>query len=1015
MNLGTLSLRNRTGLLVLTVVFAAGGALSYSMMGRLEDPEFTIKQAQVVTRYPGATALEVEEQVTEIIERAAQQMGQVDYVKSSSGRGVSTVDVMVKDHYNKNSLPQVWDELRRKINDVQSQLPPGAGPSMVYDDFGDVYGIFFAITGDGYSMAELKDTAKFLQRELLTVRDVAKIQIVAARREAVYIEPSPAKMAQLGVNREAVFRALQSENLVSDAGEGVAGGLRVAIRPSSEFASAEDIGGLLIAGGGTQSGGQPLIYLRDIAEIVREYADPPGFLLRVDGKPAIGLAISTVQGGNVVVMGEAIKKRMEAIYEQRLLPFGLEYHPVSIQSDAVTEAISGFVLSLVEAVAIVIGVLLLFMGLRSGLIIGGVLLITILGSFVFMYGMGIMLERISLGALIIALGMLVDNAIVITEGMLVGIQRGENREELAGRVVGKNALPLLGATVVAILAFAAIGASNDSSGEYTRSLFQVITITLLFSWVTAVTVTPLFCVMFLKPGHPVSQPGDVYNNSFFRAYKSLLSMALRRRGWVAGGLAAMLVLSLFGFGLVDQAFFPNSTRPQFMVDFWLPEGTHIHTTEDRAAEAEKLLAQYEHVRSVASFIGQGPPRYLLTLNPESPNSSYAHFLVSVDDHTAIEDLSRTIQEDMSRAFPDAIVQSYKFALGPGAANKIQIRIQGPDRMELRRLAGEVMDVIHDAGGFAGTQTDWRTPVKEYRPVLNVSRLRQLGIGRPEVADRIKENFDGSQVGVFLEGDEMLPILVRAPRNERPGLGSIDSLLIHSPAAGTQIPLSQLVTGYETVMADSMIKRRDRVRTITVKCNPLDGGAAPALERIMPAVNAIQMPPGYTLTYGGEYEDSRKANAALQNKVLFCGLLMVLVVILLFNALRQPLIVWMCVPLSLIGVTLGLLATGQPFGFMALLGLLSLSGMLIKNAIVLIDEIDAQIQSGAQVRNAIVDSGVSRMRPVMMAAATTVLGMIPLFFDAFFAAMAVTIMAGLAFATVLTLIAVPVFYAMLFRA
>lgn len=1016
MNLGKASIQYKTSVLVLTAVFLLGGLLAYSRMGRLEDPEFTLKQAQVITAYPGATPIEVEQQVTEVIEVAIQQLGQVDYVESVSSRGRSQINVTIKDNYNKNTLPQVWDELRRKVNDAQKKLPPGAGPSMVVDDFGDVYGVFFALTGDGYSLAEIKQVAKYLQRELLTVQDVAKIELVGVQPEVIMIELSPARMSQFGISREQIYSTLQNKNLVVDAGVATVGPERIAIRPTGMFKSPEDFNDLLIVGGTSNPENQSsLVYLRDIATIKRDYQDPPTFMLRVDGQPAVGLAISTVKGGNVVVMGEALKARMEEIVRQRTIPFGIQFHPISIQSEAVTAAISGFVNSLFQAVVIVIVVLLLFMGLKSGLIIGLVLLITIIGSFVFMYGMGIMLERISLGALIIALGMLVDNAIVITEGMLIRIQRGEDKSEAAGKVVGQNAMPLLAATLVAILAFAAIGASNDSSGEYTRSLFLVIMISLLFSWLTAVTITPLFCAMLFRTGKSTGDSDDVYSGFLFRWYRSGLVLALRHRPALLAVMIMLLVASIVGFGHIETAFFPSSTRPQVMLDLWLPEGTDIRVTEQMTTEAESILSEMEHVTHVASFIGQGPPRYLLTLAPESPNTSYSHLLISVESFKFIDHLTQVIQTRMEEAFPEAIPQVFKFALGPGEPNKIQIRIQGPEITTLRSLASSVMDIMHNDGGLIGIQSDWRDKVKEYAPQLLDYQSRRLGIERPAVANLIKETFDGRTVGVYMENDELLPITVRAGETERINLGILSSLQIQSPATGGMIPLSQIVSGYETDMIDSRIRRRDRTRTITVKSNPRRGNASVALARLMPQIDAIELPNEYTLEYGGEYESSKDANAALQNKVLFCGFLMVLIVILLFNNLRQPLIIWLCVPLSVIGVTVGLLGFNQPFGFMALLGLLSLSGMLIKNAIVLIDEINIESQTGKPLMAAIIDSGVSRMRPVMMAASTTVLGMLPLVTDAFFVSMAVTIMVGLSFATVLTLVVVPVLYSIFYRA
>jgi multidrug efflux pump subunit AcrB len=610
--------------------------------------------------------------------------------------------------------------------------------------------------------------------------------------------------------------------------------------------------------------------------------------------------------------------------------------------------------------------------------------------------------------------MLVDNAIVVTEGMLIRIQRGEDREEAASAVVRQNQMPLLGATLVAVLAFAAIGASNDSSGEFTRSLFYVITISLLFSWVTAVTLTPLLCAWLIKPGNSANAGEDSYDGAIFRFYRSILEVALRQRTLVVGSMIAMLVASLMGFGYVERAFFPSSTRPQVMVDVWLPEGTDFRRTEQTASQVSAFLQKMRGVTEVVSFVGQGPPRYLLTLSAEAANTAYAHFLVTVEDYKLIAGLMPEMQRQLAAQFPETIPQVYKFTLGPGAASKIQIRLSGPDSGQLRALADQVAAVMHAEPGLIGIQTDWRDRVPEYQPILRDAQARQLGIERPAVANLLKETFEGRTVGSFRERNDVLPIIARAPAADRGDLSTLASLEIRSPALNASVPFSQIVSGYELQYVDSIIKRRDRTRTLTVKSNPISEQPSTVLKRMMPELKAIPLPPGYQMVFGGEYEDSRKANAAIAGKVVVCLIFMILIVILLFNALRQPLIIWLCVPLSIIGVTVGLLVTRQPFGFMALLGLLSLSGMLIKNAIVLVDEIDLQIGKGIEPHQAIVDSGVSRMRPVMMAALTTVLGMLPLVVDAFFAAMAVTIMAGLTFATVLTLVVVPVLYAIIFR-
>lgn len=520
MNIGEFSLTQKTSTLVITVLFVVGGLLSYMKLGRLEDPEFTIKTAVVMTQYPGATAEEVEQEVTEIIEQAAQQMGQIDYVESQSQKGLSIVTVNMKDKYDKSSLPQVWDELRRKVGDAQSKLPPGAGPSLVNDDFGDVYGVFFAITGDGFTYKELEDIAEYLQRELLTVQDVAKIVFFGNRPERIYVEMSRQKMAQFGVPKEVIYKALAEKNLVADAGKVHVGTEYIQLRPTGEFASAEAIGDLLITQGGIlPESDRKFITLKDIATITRGYQDPPTAILRTDGQPAVALAISTVQGGNVVTMGQALQKRMEELAPT--LPFGIEFHKISIQSESVVTSIQGFVTSLWQAIAIVIIVLMIFMGFKSAVLIGLVLLITILGTFIIMDYNGVMLERISLGALIIALGMLVDNAIVITEGMMIRIQAGDEKRKVVREIVGQNAIPLFGATVIAVLAFAAIGTSQDSTGEFCRSLYQVILYSLMLSWVTAVTVTPLFCSMTFKPDpkNVAGESSNPYDKGFFKVFR----------------------------------------------------------------------------------------------------------------------------------------------------------------------------------------------------------------------------------------------------------------------------------------------------------------------------------------------------------------------------------------------------------------------------------------------------------------------------------------------------------------
>ncbi|HOD49760.1 MAG TPA: efflux RND transporter permease subunit [Candidatus Hydrogenedentes bacterium] len=1010
MNIAEYSIRKRVITYLMCFLMMAGGLYAYVKIGRLEDPEFTIKDALVLTPYPGATAYEVEEEVSDVIERAAQQMGQVDEVTSRSEPGLSIVTVTIKNTYDKNELPQVWDELRRKVHDAQLLLPPKAGPSLVNDDYGDVYGIYFALYGDGHTFAELYDTADFLQRELLLVGGVAKVALFGVQDETVYVEMSKERMASLGVTQSQIYGALSDKNLVADAGSVRTGVEYVHIRPTGVIRSVEDMKNLLIG-----SVGGRLVYLGDVAEVRRGYVDPQKPLLRYDGKPAIGIGISMVRGGNVVTMGDAVTARLKELEPE--IPLGMEMGVINLQSRDVTIAVKGFVVNLMEAVIIVVVVLLITMGLRSGLIIGAVLILTIAATILVLYVWGVALERISLGALIIALGMLVDNAIVITEGMQVRIEVGMDRIAAASEIVSQTMYPLLGATVVAVTAFAPIGLSPDSTGEYCGSLFQVLFSSLMLSWVTAVTATPLFCTLFLKGAKKTdtSETVDPYGGFFFRAYRQFLAVALRFRWVAAGALVVLLVLAGFGFRFVESSFFPASTRPQFMVEVYLPRGTHIEETVALVDKVEDFILKDESFTHVTSMVGSGGLRFMLTYGPQQTDPSYAVLFVDVPDYRIIDEKKESLEKALLTEFPEANTAVLKFELGPGSKGKIRARFSGPDPDVLRRLAGETLEIYAAEPVATSFYLDWRERVKSVVAVLAEVQAQRAGISRPDVAQALKQAYEGVQVGVYREGDDLLPIVARAPESERAGgAASLYDAQVYSPISRASLPMRQVVSEFLTQWEDTMVMRRDRARTIEVWCDPKEGLASTLLERLMPKVEAIPLPPGYALEWGGEYEDSAKAQASIAANIPVPLIVMIAVVIVLFNSIRQPLVIWLCVPMAIIGVTAGLLLTHQPFGFMAMLGTLSLSGMLIKNAVILVDEINVEIGQGKQKYEAILDSAVSRVRPVSMAALTTVMGMLPLFTDAFFISMAVTIVFGLTFASILTLVVVPVLYAIIFR-
>ncbi len=1022
MNPGVLSVRYDRVVFAAMLLALAGGVVAYLNIGRLEDPEFTIKEALIITPYPGASAEEVAKEVTNPIERACQRLGQLDRVDSESTRGMSIVTAVIQDRYDRDSIPQVWDELRRKVHDVQPELPPAVrGTSVVVDDFGDVYGIFLAITGDGYSFAELRRYVEFLRRELLMAPNVKSVQLFAAQQEVVFLEISRNRLAQLGINEEEIYRQLHARNVAADGGRVRADRLHLALDPLGEFESVDAMLDLVI---GSDSSGRQL-FLRDVATVERGDQDPPRRLLQYDGKPAIGLGISTVTGGNVVVLGKAVRQTLDRLKPNQ--PIGIEIGEINFQPEAVAQATNEFMFNLAKAVTIVFVVLFFAMGRKTGVIIGIVLVLTIMATFFVMYAKGdILMERISLGALIIALCMLTDNAIIVIEGIKVGIEAGRDKLEVVREVTAQNQWPLFGATAIGIIGFAAIGLSEDRTGEYCNSLFWVILIALSLSWVSSITVTPLLSYLMFKPNtaQGSSPTADPYDGFLFRAYRNFLILALRYRWLVVLLSLAAFIASLYGFTKIDQSFFPPATRPQFMVDVYLPSGTHIRETEAFASEVQKVLQDQEGVAHVTAFIGGGGLRFLLVYSPEKENRAFVQFLVDVSDPRLMDGGIAEIQRYLDTKYPDANAVAKMFLLGPGQGGRIQVRFQGPDPAELRRLAGQAQKILDDDGGAVCVRSDWRDREIVVRPDLLELQALHNGITRTEVAQALATSFEGRIVGlyrepgtagrgVFPQESRLLPIIARPPWNEREDVARINSLQIWSPVAGRMIPLDQVTAGAEVVFEDPIAIRRNRFPTLTVHADPRTGLPSQLFGRVRSKIEAIELPEGYSLEWGGEHEDSNDARAALARPLPYVLALMVFIVVCLFNSTRITLLIWLIMPLAIVGVTVGLLLTGFPFGFMALLGVLALGGELIKNQIVVLSKIQTEIEAGASPYQAILKGGVSKMRPVCMVVLTTVLGSVPLLKDPFFGAMAVCIMFGLTFAAFLSLVVMPACYAILF--
>ncbi len=1006
MNLAESCLRRRVVVVVLSLVVVFAGLQAYRSLGRLEDPAFPLKQAVVIARYPGATPEEVADEVADPIEAAIQQLDQVDYVTSRCTAGQAMVKVFIKDQYGAEDLPQVWDELRRKVTAARASLPPGCPEPIVNDDFGDVYGVLFYVYGDGYSLAELHDYVRDLRKELLLVDGVGSVSLLGAPQEIIAVDVLAERYHAGIVTPQTLGQALQGQSETAQSGQVAIGPRRVNLAAPRSLDSVEAIRNLYVT--------PPLsapVALGEVAKVTRQLDDPPSTILRYNGFPAIAVGVATVDGGNVVSMGQAVQERLDQLRQQR--PLGVELGVVSMQSESVRQAVRGFSIGLVESVAIVIGVLLVAMGLRAGLLIGGILVLTIMGTFIGMQQLSVDLQRISLGALIIALGMLVDNAIVVVEGIVAGARQGLSRAEAARQIVGQTTWPLLGATVIAVLAFAPIGVSPDSTGDYCGSLFTVIWVSLGLSWLFAITSTPVFGAMVLtKPKGAGGE--DPYSGRLFRTLRKTLEFLLARR-WISLGVLALLLLAaLIGFAKARQGFFPSSARPQFLVDLWMPEGTAIEQTDQQAAKLARWLREQEGVRDVAASIGTGTLRFELTYSPESPNSSYAQLMVSVDSAERIDPLMQRIQTRLRSHHPAVQGWPWRMVLGPGGEAKIQARLRGPDPDVLRGLAQKVSQKMAAEPYARDIRTDWRDRALTVQPKLEQAQMARRGVTRANLLDAMQIAFDGKPVGLYRESEQAIPVVFRSRVAQPVDVGQLPDVLV-ATSAGPRIPISQLADGQEIVNRDPIIHRRNREATITVMCDPAAGSAAELLARLRPDIEAISLPVGYTLQWGGEYEKANKANAGLTALMPICFGGMVLILIGLFNNLRQPLIILLTVPLAIIGVTIGLLSTGAEFGFMPILGVLSLTGMLIKNSIVLIDEANAQTAAGASHYEAIIRSAVSRARPVAMAALTTVLGMIPLLTDIFFRDMAIVIMFGLAFATVLTLLVVPLLYAVFYKA
>lgn len=1028
-------IHNKAVTYFLCFLIFCGGFASFFGLGQLEDPTFTIKTAMVVTKYPGASASEVDTLITENLETVLKRMVQVNHLYSISRAGESLIRVDIKDSYTSDEIPQIWDELRKNIADAAPFLPSGVPAPMVLDDFGFVYGFLFALTGDGYSYRELDDYADMIRKELTLVQDVARIDLWGRQSEAIYIDVSSQRLAGLNISPETFLSSLRQHNEVVDAGAFDKGGKRLRFSLSGEFFKPEDIGDLLIKPSPIDLIGnitsdtskasfetisdeaQNVIRFKNLGTIRRGYVDPPQNIMRHNGKPAIGIAIAGSDQANIVHVGNRITKKLDALLAN--MPIGLEMHKISWQSEIVKESVDGFILSLIASVVIVFIVLILFMGIRLGLIIGFDLVLTILATFIFMYVTNTPMQRMSLGALVLAAGMMIDNTLVLADSIALKFKNGEDRIKSAVEVSKSFAWPLLASTLIAILAFFPIFIARSGAGEYCRTLFTVITASLLISWFIAMIITPIQCLDFL-PKNVSEDIEPEFQSPFFKKFRKILDKLIHFRFATALVLVGAFLLSSFAFQFVPRLFFPDSTRPQLMVDFWGPNGMAIGQTSLEMEEVEKAFLKLPGVESVSTFVGQGPPRFYLPVDSELPYPNYGQMIVNFSSFSKIQPFIDQAHQWITENPNSGMLRFRRYTVGPGNAWRFDAKLLAPygaNETIQRQAAHDFLEIM----AKSPYGTDWRldemNPSLEWKVDFDQQRARWAGISRRELSTSLKRSYDGVTVGHFREGTDFLPIIIRPPAYERDDLlAYYNTLPVKPPLQTYSIPASQVISSDSAGWESPLLMRWDGKRQIAVQGVPKPGYTYLELkDSVQKEIDNFKLPRGTDIFFGGEQESTRVAQESLIPGLIPSAILIVLLLVTIFNAYRPVLIILLALPFAFIGICLGLLTTQIPFGFMALLGAMSLAGMMNKNIVVLLDAAAENTRAGMNHYKAITEAATTRIRPILLGAATTVLGVVPLLPDVFWKAMAVTIMSGLAIGSLISIFAVPVIYCILYKA
>lgn len=992
--------------ILLMILIIASGLFSYVKMGKLEDAPFTIKQALVMTPYPGASPSEVQSQVTDVLEESIQSLGELYYLKTENRAGLSKITVYVKKEIRADEMQQLWDKLRRKVNDVQSKLPAGAGPSVVNDDFGDVLGVFYGLTGEGRTYRELEDQAKLIKNELLKVKDVAKVEIYGTQTPTIDVSVSPSIMARSGITTADIAHAFEGQNKVVDAGGFNAGANRIRIESTGNFYSLDDIRSLTIV---SRSGEH--FRLADIAQIEESYQTPASNLMRINGQPAVGIAISTVPTGNVVDMADAVKQKVDKLAES--MPLGFELASIYDQGYESAVANEGFILNLIISVVTVVAILLFFIGFKNGMLIGSGLIFSIFATLIVMLSSGIALQRMSLAAIIIAMGMLVDNAIVVFDSALVNMQRGMRKRVAIMRACSSTAMPLLAATVIAILTFLPIYYSPHITGELLSSLVIVIGVSLMFSWVFALTQNPFFIQEYVRRPRPEELTTELFSGKYYNYFRNSLHWVIRHRYITIGSLVVMLVLSAWSFKFIPKVFVPALDKQYFSVDVWLPEGTNINKTDKLVGEMAEYIQQQPETEMISTYIGRTPPRYYLSNIAFGPQSNYAQLLVKCRTSKESRRLNALLQDSIRLKYPEPLIKVNKFELSPLSEAMIEARFLGPDPAVLDSLVNEAIEIMRRNPKVADARNEWGNMALMLRPVYDPVKAGELGITKAQMMQSVKSISDGTPVGIYRDNEKKVPVLLKSEGCDITDEHSLGNFYVWNGERSA--PLSQVTERIETTWEFPQMRTYNRQLSMAAMCGVQPGHTMVEVHgEIREEIEKMKLPEGYTFFWDSQFKDQKEAIQAIVKYFPLAFLALVVILVALFGNFRQPIIILCVLPLSLIGVAVGMLLTGFDFGFFPIAGWLGLLGMIIKNVIVLIDEINIQRRDGVLPYTAVVEATVSRTRPVLMAATTTILGMIPLLFDIAFGGMAATIIFGLTFATLLTLFVTPTLYVLFYK-